>query len=243
LDPVALERAFGPKTKLVILNNPLNPAGRVFSIEELDALAKIVVAHDAFVICDEVYEHIVFEGARHVPLITRPGMRDRCLKIGSAGKTFSLTGWKVGLVVGAPELLRPVGKAHQFLTFTTPPNLQAAVAYGLGKDDAFFAGIGTELQRRRDKLATGFSSLGWRVLPAEGGYFVSVDLRSVAHAGEDVDFCRQLVEKAGVAAIPVSAFYEEAPVRHLVRFCFVKQDAVLDQALKRLRAHFGATPT
>jgi aspartate/methionine/tyrosine aminotransferase len=216
----------------------LNPAGRVFSEEELDALARLVEAHDAYVVCDEVYEHIVFGGARHLPFISRPGMRQRSLKIGSAGKTFSLTGWKVGLVVGPPELIRVVSRA-QFLTFTTPPNLQTAVAFGLGKSDAYFAELQLELQRRHDRLANGLRALDLEVLPSQGSYFLSFDIRSTGFQGDDVAFCRHLIEKVGVAAIPISAFYEEEPVKHLARLCFVKQDAVLDAALERLGKHFG----
>jgi N-succinyldiaminopimelate aminotransferase len=239
LDPGALAAAFSPRTKLVVLNNPLNPAGKVFSVRELESLAALVAAHDAFVVCDEVYEHLVFGGARHQPFIALPAMAARSLKIGSAGKTFSLTGWKVGTVVGAASLLQPVKKAHQFLTFTTPPNLQTAVAFGLAKGDDFFVDLAREMERRRDRLAAGLGALGWTVLPADGAYFLAVDVRSTGFAGDDVAFCRHLVEEVGVAAIPLSAFYEEAPVRHLVRFCFAKQDAILDRALDRLRTHFS----
>ncbi len=235
-----LAPAFGQRTKLVILNNPLNPTGRVFSAAELDLLGRWAKRHDAYVVCDEVYEHLVFDGRQHTPLIGRPGMRERCLKISSAGKTFSLTGWKVGMVVGAAQLLRPVAKAHQFLTFTTPPNLQSAVAFGLGKDERCFQAATAELQRRRDRLQRGLRALGWRVFDAEGGYFLSVDVPSTGFAGDDVAFCQHLVERVGVAAIPVSAFYEEAPLRTLARLCFVKQDAVLDEALKRLRTMHAA---
>jgi N-succinyldiaminopimelate aminotransferase len=239
LDPNVLAAAFNPKTKLVVLNNPLNPAGRVFSESELDVLARLIETYDAYAVCDEVYEHIVFGGARHVPFISRPGMRQRSLKIGSAGKTFSLTGWKVGLVVGPPELIRPVSRAHQFLTFTTPPNLQAGVAFGLGKTDAYFAGLQVELQRRHDRLASGLRSLGLDVLPSQGTYFLSFDIRSTGFKGDDVAFCRHLIENVGVAAIPISAFYEQEPVSHLARLCFAKQDVVLDSALERLGRHFG----
>jgi N-succinyldiaminopimelate aminotransferase len=239
LTAAALAAAFTDKTKLVILNNPLNPAGKIFSAGELALLADAVAAHDVYVVSDEVYEHIVFDGARHQPFIALPGMRERSVKIGSAGKTFSLTGWKVGLVVGPRALMAPIGRAHQFLTFTTPPNLQAAVAFGLAKPDDFYRGLAAELQRRRDRLADGLRALGLDVLPAGGAYFLNVDIRSTKFAGSDVDFCRHLVEEVGVAAIPLSAFYEVDAVDHLVRFCFAKQDAVLDKALERLRVRFG----
>jgi len=238
LDPEALAAAFTARTKLVVLNNPLNPAARAFSRSELAALAAQVEEHDAYAVCDEVYEHVTFAGARHVPFISLPGMRARSLKIGSAGKTFSLTGWKVGMIVGPRELIQPVAKAHQFLTFTTPPNLQTAVAYGLGKSDDFFTGLSAEMERRRDRLAVGLRGLGFEVLPSEATYFLNVDVRSTGFAGNDVELCRHLVEKVGVAAIPISAFYEDQPVDHLIRFCFAKQDAVIDRALERLRGHF-----
>jgi aspartate/methionine/tyrosine aminotransferase len=236
LDEAELAAAFSARTKLVLLNNPQNPAGKVYTREELSLVARLVEEHDAYVVCDEVYEHIVFTRACHVPFISLPGMRARSLKIGSAGKTFSLTGWKVGMVVGPPELIQLVGKAHQFLTFTTPPNLQAAVAYGLGKGDDYFTGLARELERRRDRLALGLAALGLETLRADGAYFLCFDVRSAGFAGGDVDYCRHLVEEVGVAAIPLSAFYEEAPETHLARLCFCKQDAVIDRALERLGA-------
>jgi aspartate/methionine/tyrosine aminotransferase len=153
----ALSAAFGARTKLLLLNNPMNPAAKVFAEEELAFIAELVVRHDAYALCDEVYEHIVFDHHKHRPLITFPGMRERALKIGSAGKTFSLTGWKVGYITAAPALLQPVAKAHQFVTFTTPPNLQRAVAFGLGLDDDYFDGLAAGLQRKRDLMATGLS--------------------------------------------------------------------------------------
>jgi aspartate/methionine/tyrosine aminotransferase len=241
-DESALDAAFTPRTKLVVLNNPCNPAGKVFSEAELDAIARRVERADCYVIADEVYEHIVFAGAAHHPFIARPGMARRTLKIGSAGKTFSLTGWKVGMVVGAAELVLPVAKAHQFLTFTTPPNLQTAVAYGLRKPDDYFAGLGAEMQRRRDRLASGLSAVGIEALPADGAYFLNVDIRSAGFDGDDVAFCRRLVEEGGVAAIPLSAFYGERPVTHLARLCFAKQDAVLDEALDRLGSWVARRP-
>ena len=239
VERAALAAAFSPRTKLVLLNNPLNPAAKVFSAEELALVAEFVAASDAYAVCDEVYEHIVFDGRRHLPLITLPGMRERALRIGSAGKTFSLTGWKVGYVVAAPELLAPVSKAHQFLVFTTPPNLQAAVAFGLGKDADYFAGLAAEMARMRDRLADGLRGLGLSVLDCQGTYFVNVDIRS-AGFDDDATFCRRIIEEAGVAAIPVSAFYADDPVRHVARFCFAKRDAVLDAAVERLGAFVRA---
>jgi aspartate/methionine/tyrosine aminotransferase len=238
LEEADLAAAFNERTRAVILNNPLNPAGKVFEAAELDLLAHWIERYDAVAVCDEVYEHIVYAGASHLPFLARPGMATRSLKIGSAGKTFSLTGWKVGMVVAHAELLEPVAKAHQFLTFTTPPNLQAAVALGLGLPDEYFAGLAREMERRRDRLASGLAALGFEVLPARGTYFLNVDVRSARFAGSDVEYCHHLIEHAGVAAIPVSAFFESSPVTHLVRFCFAKQDAVIDGAMERLRAAY-----
>ncbi|UKJ74676.1 aminotransferase [Azospirillum brasilense] len=233
-----LEAAFSPKTKLVLINDPLNPAAKVFSRAELELLAEFVQRFDAFAVCDEVYEHIVFDGRQHIPLMTLPGMRDRCLKIGSAGKTFSLTGWKVGYVTGAPHLLQPVAKAHQYITFTTPPNLQTAVAYGLGKDDAYFAGLSSGLQAKRDRLADGLRAVGFEVLPSAGTYFVVADVSPFGFDGDDEAFCRRLTAEAGVTAIPVGAFFVQDAPRSFIRFCFSKRDEILDGAVERLRAYF-----
>ena len=235
----ALKAAIGPRTRLFLINNPQNPAAKAFSREELALIADAAETADATVICDEVYEHLVFDGWAHTPLITLPGMRERCLKIGSAGKTFSLTGWKVGYITAAPALLAPVSKAHQFLVFTTPPNLQTAVAYGLGKDGAYFDGLIAEMQAKRDRFAAGLAGIGFDVLPCGGTYFVNVDIASVGFAGDDVAFCRHITEEAGVAAIPVSAFYQEDALATVARFCFAKADTVLDGALDRLARHFG----
>jgi len=234
-----LDAAFSDKTKLVLINDPLNPAAKVYDRAELDLLAEYVKRFDAYVVCDEVYEHIVFDGRPHVPLMTLPGMRERCLKIGSAGKTFSLTGWKVGYVTAAPQLLQPVAKAHQFLTFTTPPNLQAAVAYGLNKDDAYFSGLASAMQAKRDRLAAGLEAAGLEILPSAGTYFVVADIRAFGFDGDDQAFCRWLVKEAGVTAIPVSAFYVENAPATCIRFCFSKKDEVLDAAADRLKRRFG----
>jgi N-succinyldiaminopimelate aminotransferase len=238
-----LAAAFGPKTKAILLNTPMNPTGKVFTAAELNFIADLLVRHDAYAVCDEVYEHLIFDGCRHIPLMTLPGLRERVMRIGSAGKTFSLTGWKVGYVT-APATLAPlVAKAHQNLTFTTPPNLQRAVAVGLAKDDAYFASIGLALQAKRDRLAAGLASLGLTVLPAHGSYFITTDFTPLGFEGDDVAFCRQITEQAGVTAIPVTAFYDAPdPPRHYARFAFCKSEEVLDEAVARLRRHFAAQP-
>jgi N-succinyldiaminopimelate aminotransferase len=236
-----LEAAFGPNTKAILINSPMNPCGKVFSREELEFLADLVLRHDTYAICDEVYEHLVFDGMRHIPLMTLPGMRERTMRIGSAGKTFSLTGWKVGYITAAANLTPLVQKAHQNLTFTTAPNLQRAVAVGLAKDDEYFASLATNLQARRDQLAAGLTEVGFDVLPAHGSCFITADFAPLRFNGDDVAFCRHITEHAGVTAIPVTAFYDESDApRHYVRFAFCKRQEVLEQAIGRLKAHFGS---
>jgi len=234
LSEEALRKAFSSKTKAVLFNNPLNPAAVVYPREDLELLARFCGEYDAVTICDEVWEHVVFDGRAHIPLITLPGMRERTIKVGSAGKIFSLTGWKVGFVCAAPALLRVVAKVHQFLTFTTPPNLQAAVAYGLGKPADYFVNMRQSLARSRDRLTDGLRQIGFPVLPSQGTYFLTVDLSPLGLNETDEAFCRRIVTNYKVAAIPVSAFYEEEAVTSVVRFCFAKKDATLDSALERL---------
>jgi len=230
----ALELAFSPRTKLVLFNNPHNPTGRVFGRDELELLARFCQRTDAVLISDEVWEHVVFDGLSHISVLELPGMRERAVKIGSAGKIFGMTGWKVGFVCAAPALMRSLSKAHQFLTFTTPPSLQVAVAYGLGKERDWFAGMRAGLQRSRDRLSDGLTAIGFPVLPSAGTYFLNVDLAALDTNLRDEAFSRMLVERHGVATIPVSAFYADAPVDTVVRFCFAKTDATLDAALARL---------
>ncbi len=224
----------GPKTRLLILNNPLNPVAVAWSGDHLASLAALCVKHDVTVISDEVWEHLVFDGRAHTPLASLPGMRERTVKIGSAGKIFSLTGWKVGWVCAPPPLTSIVSKAHQFLTFTVAPGTQAAVAYGLGKDDAYFTDMRAGYARSRDRLATGLVAEGFAVLPSQSTYFLNVDLRASGVEMDDRTFCLRAVEEAGVAAIPVSAFYEQDPVTHIVRLCFAKVDATLDRGIEGL---------
>jgi aspartate/methionine/tyrosine aminotransferase len=240
LPRAALTKAFSDRTKLIVLNSPNNPTGKVYGREELAFVAGLLEAHDAFAVCDEVYEHLVFDGREHVPLATLPGMRGRAVRIGSAGKTFALTGWKVGYVTGDVSLLAAIAKAHQFVTFTTVPALQAAVARGLDLDDDYFAVLARDLQRKRDRLAAGLGGLGLAVLPANGTYFLTADIRSIGFAATDEEFCRRITVEAGVAAVPVSAFFEAPAPDRYVRFCFCKRDEVLDEAIGRL-ATFAAT--
>ncbi len=236
-----LAAAFGPKTKAVLFNTPMNPTGKVFTAAELAFLADLIERHDCYAICDEVYEHLTYDGWKHMPLMTLPGMRPRCMRIGSAGKTFSLTGWKVGYVTCDAALQPNVAKAHQNLTFTTPPNLQRAVAVGLAKDDAYFEGLSADLAARRDLLTAGLQALGFETLPVMGSYFVTADIRSIGFTGDDVAFCRAITEEAKVTAIPVTAFYAGPnPPNHYARFAFCKNEAVLEEALARLGTWMAA---
>jgi aspartate/methionine/tyrosine aminotransferase len=240
LPRAALIAAFGPKTKAILFNSPMNPCGKVFTAEDLAFIAELVERHDTYAICDEVYEHLTFDGATHIPLMTLPNMRNRAMRIGSAGKTFSLTGWKVGYVTAAPALTELVRKAHQNLTFTTAPNLQRAVAVGLAKDDAYFASLADQMRDRRDQLAAGLAAAGLAVLPTLGTYFLTTDFSPLGFNGDDVAFCRHITEHAGVTAIPVSAFYDAPdPPRHYARFAFCKRPEVLAEATDRLKRHFG----
>jgi aspartate/methionine/tyrosine aminotransferase len=238
-----LAAAFGPRTKAILLNTPMNPASKVFTAAELAFIAELLQRHDAYAICDEVYEHLTFDGWKHIPLMSLPGMRTRCARIGSAGKTFSFTGWKVGYVTADRSLASTIAKAHQLLTFTTPPNLQRAVAAGLAKDDAYFADLAGHLQAKRDRLAAGLARIGFTVLPAQGSYFVTCDFAPLGFAGDDVAFCGHITEAAKVCAIPVSAFYDGNAPTHWARFAFCKKDEVLDEAIARLARHFAPALT
>ena len=233
-----LEAAFSDKTKLLLLNNPMNPTAKVFDLDELRFIADLLERYDAYAVCDEVYEHIIFDGREHIPLMTLPGVRERTVRIGSAGKTFSLTGWKVGYITAAPALLTPIAKAHQFVTFTTAPNLQQAVATGLAKPDGYFADLAADMQAKRNRFAEGLTDVGFEVIACEGTYFITGDFRPLGFDGTDVDFCRHITVEAGVTAVPVSAFYISGEVDHFVRFCFCKKDALLDAAVERLASAF-----
>jgi aspartate/methionine/tyrosine aminotransferase len=192
------------------------------------------VKHDVIAVCDEVWEHVLFDGRRHRPLIALPGMRERTVKIGSAGKIFSLTGWKVGWACATAPIAQAIAKAHAFLTFTTSPNLQRAVAYGLGKDDRYFAPMREGFARSRDRLQAGLKAEGFAVLPSQGTYFLLVDLKASGIELDDQTFAQRAVREAGVATIPVSSFYAEDAVTSVVRLCFSKKDSTIDAGVERL---------
>ena len=241
-DEEALRAAFSDRTKALILNTPMNPTGKVFTREELSLIAGLLQQHDVYAICDEVYEHLVFSGNRHLPLMALPGMRNRCVRIASAGKTFSLTGWRVGFITAGRALADSIARTHQFINFCTVPALQHAVAVGLDSDDAYYQSLADDLQSCRDLLAAGLENIGFRVLPCQGAYFLIADYSRLDPESRADDFCRKLTVEAGVAAIPVSAFYQPgaaAVTDKLIRFCFCKQPAVLEEALQRLLRYLG----
>jgi aspartate/methionine/tyrosine aminotransferase len=227
-----LEAAFTPKTRAIVLNTPLNPAASVFAAEDLALIARYCRRFNAVAISDEVWEHVLFDGRTHASMLHH--LRDRTIKIGSAGKMFSMTGWKVGFACAAPPLSDLFAKAHQFLTFTTPPNLQTAVALGLGKERAYFDGMRADFQRSRDRLAHGLEQEGFRLLPAEGAYFISIDLPASGIGLSGEDFALRAVKEYGVATIPFAPFYAEPGAPPLVRLCFAKNDATLERGIERL---------
>lgn len=230
----ALEAAFTAKTRVVIVNTPHNPAAALLHADDRARLARLAEAHDAIVVSDEVWEHITFDGHVHDTLLADPILRHRTIKIGSAGKMFGFTGWKVGFVCAAPPLLDLVVKAHQFLTFTTPPNLQTAAAAGLAYPPAFFAQQRADLARSRDRLVAALHAEGFVTTPSRGTYFLLVDLAASGIAADDATFCTRAVDEAGVAAIPLSAFTIAQPETGFVRLCFAKRDETLDRGAERL---------
>ncbi|MGA8210968.1 MAG: pyridoxal phosphate-dependent aminotransferase [Nocardioidaceae bacterium] len=236
LDVAALRAAVTPRTRTILLNTPHNPTGSVLRPEELRAVAEVAVEHDLVVVTDEVYEHLVFDGHRHVPLCTLPGMFERTLTISSAGKTFSLTGWKVGWASGPADLVRTLMAAKQWLTFTNAAPLQPAVAHALDHEAGFYADLAADLQQRRDLLVAGLGQLDLDVYRPEATYFVTTDVRRYGHR-DGRSFCLALPERAGVVAVPVQGFYDDQEVgRHLVRWAFCKERAVIEDGLRRLLA-------
>jgi len=227
-------RPGGARTaRVLILNSPHNPTGKVFSRDELAQIAAVCVEHDVIAVCDEVYEHLAFDG-EHVPLATLPGMAERTLTVSSAGKTFALTGWKTGWVTGPPELVSAVATAKQFLTFSGHGPLQVAVAGALAMDDAFFTTARDTLRARRDRLCAGLEAAGLTTYVPQGGYFAVVDVASIGET-DGAAFCRGLAERCGVVGVPVSVFCDDPELgRTLVRFAYCKREDVIDEAAARL---------
>ncbi|MYR94870.1 pyridoxal phosphate-dependent aminotransferase [Streptomyces sp. SID8374] len=223
-----------PRTRLLLLNSPHNPTGAVLTPEELSGIAALAVEHDLLVVTDEVYEHLVFEGAHH-PIAALPGMRERTVSVSSAGKTFSYTGWKIGWVTADAPLVTAVRSAKQYLTFVSGGPFQYAIAEALNLPDTFFTEFREGMRRRRDLLAEGLRSAGFRVHEPQGTYFITTDISPFGE--EDAyAFCRALPERCGVAAVPVSVFYDDPEAgRSQVRFTFCKREDVLEEAVERLR--------
>lgn len=234
IDEEELRAAFSERTRLVLLNTPHNPTGKVFSRAEMELIARLAVEHDAIVVTDEVYEHLIFDGLPHIPMATLPGMAERTVTISSAGKTFSVTGWKIGWLHGPAGLVAAARAVKQFLTYVNGGPLQPAVAAALGLDDAFYAGLATDLQRKRDILSAGLASAGFEVFPTSGTYFVITDAAPLGY-DDGIALCQDLPDLVGVAAVPVSVFCDDkTSTRSLVRFAFCKRDEVLHEAVDRL---------
>jgi aspartate/methionine/tyrosine aminotransferase len=228
VERAALEAALTSKTRAIVFNNPHNPTGRLFDRDELEAVAGVARDHDLIVISDEVWEHLLMDGQEFVPLATLDGMAARTLKCGSAGKIFSLTGWKIGWIAAAPELATLAARAHQFLTFASAPNLQTAVAFGLDEGDSWLAPMRQRFARARDRMTTALETTGLSVLPSAATYFLIVDLASSGIVLDDEAFAKLAVEQAGVAIVPLSPFAEQNAPRHMVRLCFAKKDETID---------------
>ena len=236
LERAALEAAVTDRSRVLLLNSPHNPTGRVLDRDELEAVAAVARAHDLVVVTDEVYEHLTFDGRRHVPLATLPGMAERTLTISSAGKTFSFTGWKVGWATGPAELVRALEGAKQWLSFCSGAPLQPAVAHALTDEQGFFADLARQLQEKRDLLCTGLRELDVDVHVPQGTYFVLTDVRRYGH-DDALSFCHALPDRAGVVAIPADVFHDDADAgRHLVRWAFCKEPDVIEAGLDRLLA-------
>ncbi|HVL98939.1 MAG TPA: aminotransferase class I/II-fold pyridoxal phosphate-dependent enzyme [Egibacteraceae bacterium] len=229
-----LEAAVTPRTRVIVVNTPHNPTGKVFTADELASIARLCVERDLVAVTDEVYEHLVYDG-EHVALASLPGMRERTVTISSAAKTFSVTGWKVGWVCAAPALTSAVRQAKQWMTYTNATPFQHAVVTALGFPDAFYTDLRDGYRARRDRLHAGLAALGFTAYPARGAYYVTADVRPLGY-DDDAAFCRMLPEAVGVAAVPCSAFFTDpSPGRGLVRFAFCKTDELIDEGLARLR--------
>ncbi len=238
LDVAGLRAAVTPRTRAILVNSPHNPTGTVFTRAELEALAALCVEHDLIAICDEVYEHLVFDvssGVEHIPLVTLPGMRPRTVTISSAGKTFNCTGWKIGWVCSTPELVAAVKAAKQFITFVSGGPLQPAVAHALDHELPWVDGLRDSLAEKRDRLSAGLADAGFAVRPTAGTYFVCVDVRPLGFT-DAADLAWELPGRVGVAAVPVKVFTDHPDEwKHLLRFAFCKRNEVIDEAITRLR--------
>jgi N-succinyldiaminopimelate aminotransferase len=242
-DADELRGAITKRTKLILLNTPHNPTGKVFTHDELTFIAELAVEHDLLVVTDEVYEHLVFSGSTHVPMATLPGMADRTLTISSGGKTFNTTGWKIGWACGPAPMVAATRTAKQFLTYVNGAPFQPAIAVGLGLPDEFFVGVAADLEAKRDRLFEGLVAAGFNAYRPEATYFTTVDIRPLRADGDGMEFCRSLPHQCGVVAVPNQVFYARAEHgRHLVRFACCKRLDVIDDAVNRLSKLAEAAP-
>lgn len=237
-----LAAAIGPRTRGIVLNTPNNPTGTMLTRAELEGVGKLAEAHDLWLVCDEVWEGMVFDGTPHFSPLALPALAERTVKIGSAGKIFSMTGWKVGWAVAAPRLAAVVAARHQFLTFTTATPLQWAVSEALGLPAEWHREHRARYAAAKEQLVTGLTEAGFAVLPSSGTWFVTIDLCASGLPADDTVVAERLIREAGVASIPVSAFYAEAPEKGYLRLCFAKHDATLDEAIERLSKFRKARP-
>jgi len=236
LDTVELRRAFNPNTKAIIINTPNNPTGRVFNLEELTTIAKLCQEFNTLAITDEIYEHILYDGLEHIPVMTLPGMRDRTVLINSMSKTYSVTGWRVGWTIAAPDLSESIRKVHDFLTVGAASPMQQAGVHALASDEAYYTDLSTHYAERRDLILEILTEAGFAPLKPQGAYYVMADISKFGFAN-DREFCRHLVETIGVSAVPGSSFFETPGVGdQWVRFCFCKKRETLEAARERLRA-------
>lgn len=236
LDLDAVREAITAKTRLLLINSPHNPTGKVLTRDELSALGALVIEHDLIVVTDEVYEHLLFDGAEHVSLATLPGLRERTVVISSGGKTFNTTGWKIGWICAPPALIGAVKTAKQFLTYVNGGPFQPATAVGLRLPERYFVELAADLETKRDKLLAGLAAAGFEAYTPSGTYFITADIRPVQPDGDGMAFCRTLPERCGVVAIPNVVFYDDKREgRHLVRFAFCKRHEVIDEAVTRLK--------
>ena len=231
-----LRAAFNDNTRAILLNTPNNPSGRVYNRKELQLIAELCIKHDVIVISDEVYEHLVFEGHQHIAIASLPGMYERTVTVGSAGKTFGMTGWKIGWVYGHPELITGVLRAHQFITFATNHPTQAAVAYAFTLGNSYYEEYQALYSHKRELVMQVIDAAGMTAIQPEGTYFIMGDFTQVFE-GNDVEFCKYCIEQIGVATIPPSAFFSEKHRRYAenhVRFAFCKSDETLERAAERM---------
>ena len=239
-DVADLESAIGPRTRLILLNTPHIPTGKVFDAEELGHVARLAIRHDLLVVTDEVYEHLVYDGGRHIPMATLPGMAERTLTISSGGKSFGFTGWKIGWANGPADMVSAVLTAKQSLTYVSGGPFQHAMVTALGLDDGYFSQLADDLEGKRDLLGDGLRSAGFEVFPTAGTYFVTADIRPLGF-DDGVAFCMSMPERCGVVAVPSVVFYDDGDAgRHLIRFAFCKQPEILAEASRRLAGMAGS---